>query len=51
MRGKRKVDRVLPLHYVVVDAIAAFVAWTFLYAYRKVEIEKVWSGYTRFKSV
>jgi len=46
MRGKRKVDRVLPLHYVVVDAIAAFVAWTFLYAYRKVEIEKVWSGYT-----
>lgn len=45
MRGRRKVDLVLPWHYVVFDAIAAFVAWTMLYAYRKVEIEKVWSGY------
>ena len=46
MRGRRKVDRVLPWHYVVFDAIAAFVAWTFLYAFRKVDIERVWSWYT-----
>lgn len=45
MRGRRKVDRVLPLYYVMLDALAAFVAWTLLYAYRKVEIEHAWKGY------
>ena len=45
MRGRRKVDRVLPLYYVMFDALAAFIAWTLLYAYRKVEIEHAWKGY------
>ena len=46
MRGRRIVDRALPLHYAVVDFLSASIAWTILYAYRKVEIEKNWSTYT-----
>ena len=43
MKGRRKVDRALPKHYAIGDAITASFAWTILYAFRKVEIEKVWS--------
>lgn len=46
MKGRRKVDRALPTHYAIGDAITAGFAWTILYAFRKVEIEKVWSSYT-----
>ncbi|MBM56102.1 MAG: polyprenyl glycosylphosphotransferase [Euryarchaeota archaeon] len=46
MKGRRIVDRALPMHYALVDYLAAAIAWTILYAYRKVEIEKIWSTYT-----
>jgi exopolysaccharide biosynthesis polyprenyl glycosylphosphotransferase len=45
MRGMRKVDRVLPWHYAISDALSAAVAWTLLYAYRKVKIEAVWDSF------
>ena len=46
MKGRRKVDLALSFHYVIGDVFAAIAAWTVLYSYRKVEIEKVWSSYT-----
>jgi exopolysaccharide biosynthesis polyprenyl glycosylphosphotransferase len=45
MRGMRKVDKALPWHYAFSDALSAAIAWTVLYAHRKVEIEGVWGGY------
>lgn len=46
MKGRRKVDLALPFHYVIGDVLAAIAAWTALYSYRKVEIERVWASYT-----
>ena len=43
---ERKVDLALPFHYVIGDVLAAIAAWTALYSYRKVEIERVWASYT-----
>ena len=45
MKGRRIVDRFLPWLYAIGDFIAGAIAWTALYAYRKVEIEKVWDSY------
>lgn len=45
MKGRRLVDRALPWHYALGDFLSAAVAWSMLYAYRKVEIERVWSSY------
>jgi len=44
--GKRA-DKSIPWIYAVSDALSAFIAWSLLYAYRKVEIEQVWDGYTQ----
>ena len=46
MKGRRIVDRYLPWHYAIGDFIAGAIAWTALYAYRKVEIERVWDSYS-----
>lgn len=43
MRSGRRVDRILPWHYVLLDIISAAVAWATLFIHRKVEVEKVWS--------
>ncbi len=43
MRGQRRIDRVVPLHYAMSDAISAVIAWIILFLFRKVEIEKVWA--------
>jgi exopolysaccharide biosynthesis polyprenyl glycosylphosphotransferase len=40
-------DKRIPWVYAISDAVSAFVAWTLLYVYRKVEIEKVWDSYTQ----
>ena len=45
MKGRRIADRFLPLLYAIGDFIAGSIAWTALYAYRKVEIEKDWDSY------
>jgi len=43
MRGRGRVDRLLPLCYAISDSISALFAWTILFVYRKVEIEKLWT--------
>ena len=43
MRSGRRVDRILPWHYVLSDSISAAIAWAALFIHRKVEVEKVWS--------
>ncbi|MDA1382617.1 MAG: hypothetical protein O3A22_01825, partial [Bacteroidetes bacterium] len=43
MRSGRRVDRILPWHYVLSDVISAAIAWATLFIHRKVEVEKVWS--------
>ena len=45
MKGRRIAGRFLPLLYAIGDFIAGSIAWTALYAYRKVEIEKDWDSY------
>ncbi len=45
MKGMRLVDRALPWHYALGDFLSAAFAWTALYAYRKVEIERIWTSY------
>ena len=45
MKGRRLVDRALQWHYALGDFMSATFAWTALYAYRKVEIERVWTSY------
>jgi len=47
MNVVKRADKSIPWVYAVSDAISAFAAWSLLYAYRKVEIEQVWEGYTQ----
>ena len=43
MKTGRRVDRILPWHYVISDTISAAIAWAALFVHRKIEVEKVWS--------
>ena len=40
MKSGRRVDRILPWHYVLSDAISAAIAWAMLFIHRKVEMEE-----------
>ena len=46
MKGRRIVDKFLPWNYAIGDFIAGAIAWTALYVYRKLEIEKLWDSYS-----
>ncbi len=44
MKGRKIVARFLPWHYAIGDFIAGALAWTALYIFRKIEIEKLWDS-------